>query len=169
MVHNKSKISLARVRQGWNVNNIIRVLIYIAASFLINLGLEMLSRRSFSAGFTYLTTRPWQFFYDSLIILFTLSLSLIFRKRGFFFLLVSAIWLGLGLTNCILLGYRATPLTAPDIALLSSVRDIIEIYLGAGAYQFCPYCVPCCCGCGRKSTKRITISARHRSFSSAAC
>ncbi len=129
MVHNKSKFSLARVRQEWNVNNIIRVLIYIAASFLINLGLEMLSRRSFSAGFTYLTTRPWQFFYDSLIILFTLSLSLIFRKRGFFFLLVSAIWLGLGLTNCILLGYRATPLTAPDIALLSSVRDIIEIYL----------------------------------------
>ena len=129
MVHNKSKISFARVRQEWNVNNIIRVLIYIAASFLINLGLEMLSRRSFSAGFTYLTTRPWQFFYDSLIILFTLSLSLIFRKRGFFFLLVSAIWLGLGLTNCILLGYRATPLTAPDIALLSSVRDIIEIYL----------------------------------------
>lgn len=129
MVHNKSKFSLARVRQEWNVNNIIRVLIYIAASFLINLGLEMLSRRSFSAGFTYLTTRPWQFFYDSLIILFTLSLSLIFRRRGFFFLLVSAIWLGLGLTNCILLGYRATPLTAPDIALLSSVRDIIEIYL----------------------------------------
>ena len=31
MVHNKSKFSLARVRQEWNVNNIIRVLIYIAA------------------------------------------------------------------------------------------------------------------------------------------
>lgn len=129
MMHNKSRFLIAKVRREWNVSNIVRMLIYIAASFLINLGLEMLSRRSFSAGITYLTTRPWQFFYDSLIILFTLTLSLIFRRRGFFFLLVSAIWLGLGLTNCILLGYRATPLTAPDIALLSSVRDIIEIYL----------------------------------------
>ena len=89
----------------------------------------MLSRRSFTAGVRYLTERPWQFFYDALIILFTLSLSLVFHKRGFFFVLFSAVWLGLGLTNCILLGYRATPLTAPDIWLVSSVRDIIEIYL----------------------------------------
>lgn len=40
-----------------------------------------------------------------------------------------AVWIGLGLANCILLGFRATPLTAPDIWLLSSVRDIIEIYM----------------------------------------
>ena len=68
-------------------------------------------------------------FYDSLIILFTLSLSLLFRKRSFCFLLFAAVWIGLGLANCILLGFRATPLTAPDIWLLSSVRDIIEIYM----------------------------------------
>ena len=35
----------------------------------------------------------------------------------------------IGLTVGILLGFRATPLTAPDIWLLSSVRDIIEIYM----------------------------------------
>lgn len=121
--------TLAAARREWNAENFKRLLFYIASALLINLALEMLSRRSFAAGVQYLTQRPWQFFYDALIILFTLSLSLVFRKRGFFFALFSAVWLGLGLTNCILLGYRATPLTAPDIWLVSSVRDIIEIYL----------------------------------------
>ena len=128
-MHTKKIRPLAAIRQEWNLENFKRLVLYIASAVFINLALEMLSRRSFMAGVRYLTERPWQFFYDALIILFTLSLSLVFRKRGFFFALFSAIWLGLGLTNCILLGYRATPLTAPDIWLVSSVRDIIEIYL----------------------------------------
>ena len=82
-MRNKSTLSLAAIRREWNIKNIVRFLSYIAAAFLINLGLEMLSRRSFTAGIAYLTDRPWQFFYDALIILFTLSLSLVFRKRGF--------------------------------------------------------------------------------------
>lgn len=128
-VHTKKIRPLAAIRQEWNLENFKRLIFYIASAVFINMALEMLSRRSFMAGVRYLTERPWQFFYDALIILFTLSLSLVFRKRGFFFVLFSAVWLGLGLTNCILLGYRATPLTAPDIWLVSSVRDIIEIYL----------------------------------------
>ena len=123
----KRPFSLRRVGKEWNRENILRFLGYILAAFVINLALECLSRRSLGDGLHYMVTRPWQFFYDSLIILFTLSLSLLFRKRSFCFLLFAAVWIGLGLANCILLGFRATPLTAPDILLLSSVRDIIEI------------------------------------------
>ena len=125
----KRPFSLRRVGKEWNRENILRFLGYILAAFVINLALECLSRRSFGDGLHYMVTRPWQFFYGSLIILFTLSLSLLFRKRSFCFLLFAAVWIGLGLANCILLGFRATPLTAPDIWLLSSVRDIIEIYM----------------------------------------
>ena len=125
----KRPFSLRRVGKEWNRENILRFLGYILAAFVINLALECLSRRSLGDGLHYMVTRPWQFFYDSLIILFTLSLSLLFRKRSFCFLLFAAVWIGLGLANCILLGFRATPLTAPDIWLLSSVRDIIEIYM----------------------------------------
>ena len=125
----KRPFSLRRVGKEWNRDNILRFLGYILAAFVINLALECLSRRSLGDGLHYMVTRPWQFFYDSLIILFTLSLSLLFRKRSFCFLLFAAVWIGLGLANCILLGFRATPLTAPDIWLLSSVRDIIEIYM----------------------------------------
>lgn len=123
------KFSLRKARSEWNRNNLLRLVTYIIAAFLINLALEMFSRRSFYDGIHYLITRPWQFFYDTLIILFSLSFSMLFRKRNFCFLLLSAVWLGLGIANCILLGFRATPLTAPDIWLLASVRDIIEVYL----------------------------------------
>lgn len=125
----KIRLSLKNAKKEWNKENLRRLLFYTIAAFLINFILEMLSRRSIAAGVTYLAERPLQFFYDALIILFMLSVALIFRKRNFFFLLFSAIWLGLGLTNCILLGVRATPLTMPDIWLIGTVRDIIEIYL----------------------------------------
>ena len=97
----KRPFSLRRVGKEWNRENILRFLGYILAAFVINLALECLSRRSFGDGLHYMVTRPWQFFYDSLIILFTLSLSLLFRKRSFCFLLFAAVWIGLGLANCI--------------------------------------------------------------------
>ena len=125
----KFRISWRSIRGEWNAKNYIRLIVYIASAFLINLAVEMLSRRSAVDGLAYLAERPWQFFYDTLIILFSLCISMLFRKRGFFFFLISALWLGLGVTNCILLGYRATPLTAPDIWLMASVRDIMEVYL----------------------------------------
>ena len=102
----KRPFSLRRVGKEWNRENILRFLGYILAAFVINLALECLSRRSLGDGLHYMVTRPWQFFYDSLIILFTLSLSLLFRKRSFCFLLFAAVWIGLGLANCILLGFR---------------------------------------------------------------
>ena len=78
----KRPFSLRRVGKEWNRENILRFLGYILAAFVINLALECLSRRSLGDGLHYMVTRPWQFFYDSLIILFTLSLSLLFRKRS---------------------------------------------------------------------------------------
>ena len=74
----KRPFSLRRVGKEWNRENILRFLGYILAAFVINLALECLSRRSLGDGLHYMVTRPWQFFYDSLIILFTLSLSLLF-------------------------------------------------------------------------------------------
>ncbi|MDR0889374.1 MAG: LTA synthase family protein [Oscillospiraceae bacterium] len=117
------------VRSEWNKTNYLRLLIMVAASVLINLAVEMFSRRSFLAGFSFLAESPSRFFYDTLIILFTLSVTPLFRRRTFYFILISCTWLGLGITNFILLGHRATPLTMPDIMLLSTVRDIIEKYM----------------------------------------
>ncbi len=43
--------------------------------------------------------------------------------------LISILWLGLGVINFVLLGFRTTPLTAIDFYVLTSVLGIIDVYV----------------------------------------
>ncbi|MGM9521486.1 MAG: sulfatase-like hydrolase/transferase [Oscillospiraceae bacterium] len=76
-----------------------------------------------------MVSHPVRFLSNAFIIMFTLSLSLLLKKRSFFLALFSTVWLALGIVNCILLSFRTTPLGMIDIALLSSVFSIIDVYL----------------------------------------
>ncbi len=109
-----------------------RSLLYIVYhSFLIYLVVEMLSRRSVTAGVMYLFEEPLVFLYNWLLVMLTMSVALFFRKRGFLFVLISMIWLGLGITNCILLGYRTTPLNFMDFRTFKDVMSIINVYFNS--------------------------------------
>ena len=101
----------------------------VTISILLNLLVEMLSRRSIIAGFEFLLTNPLLFLYNAAIILLTLSISVACKRRYFFLLFVSVVWLGLGIANCVILGFRTTPLAAIDFRILSSVASIIYKYL----------------------------------------
>ncbi|MGI6364003.1 MAG: LTA synthase family protein [Bacillota bacterium] len=101
----------------------------VSISIVLNLLVEMLSRRSMIAGFEFLLTNPLLFLYNAAIILLTLSISVACKRRYFFLLFVSVVWLGLGIANCVILGFRTTPLAAIDFRILSSVASIIYKYL----------------------------------------
>lgn len=96
---------------------------------LINLLLEILGRRSLTGAFGYLAEHPVMFLYNSLIILFTLSLCLLAKKRLTLLLFVSAVWIGLGAANFILLGYRSSPLSAIDFTIVKSAIGLFTLYL----------------------------------------
>ena len=96
---------------------------------LLNLIVEMLSRRSFTSVFRSIWNYPAFFVLNAMIMFLTLLPSLFVRRRHFAQLLVCAIWLGLGVTNFVLMGYRTTPLSASDFKVLSSVWRIITVYL----------------------------------------
>lgn len=98
---------------------------------LLNMGVEMLSRKSLIAVFIYMINRPFVFIYNSLLISLTLTLALLIKRRVFAFSLLSAIWLGLGLVNSILLVFRTTPFTAVDILLIKSAYSIMDTYLNS--------------------------------------
>lgn len=91
--------------------------------------LEILSRRSIIKGFGFILANPFMFLFNVLIILFTLSVTLMTNRKQFLLLFISFAWLGLGITNFVLLSYRTTPLTAMDFYLLKSVFSIINVYL----------------------------------------
>jgi len=105
-------------------------LISIAGSAIgITLLLEALSRRSLIQGLGYALQNPSMFLYNALIVLFTLSLTQLIKKKDFFLVLVAILWIGLGVGNFVLLGFRTTPLAAIDFHIIKSAISMIHIYL----------------------------------------
>ncbi len=98
-------------------------------ALILNLIIEMLSRRSIIEGLAHLVLHPYIFFINALILFVTLSPAYLFSRRAFVFTCVSAGWLILGITNFVLLGMRNTPLAAIDFGLIVSCFGIIDVYL----------------------------------------
>ena len=101
----------------------------VCLAMILTLVVEILSRRSFPEGVSFIWESPLMFGLNSLIVLTTLSLSLLTSYRSFITFLISTIWIVLGIVNCILMSFRVTPLTAIDLAILKSVLSIIQVYL----------------------------------------
>ena len=105
------------------------ILLYGFLAFILTLVIESFSKRSPLGGLTTLFENPIMFVYNTLIIMLFLSLASFFKRRNFVIILISVIWLGLGVGNFILLSFRTTPLTGNDIEILKSVFGILNIYL----------------------------------------
>ncbi len=106
-----------------------QVISLITLSFLLNLIIEMLSRKSMILGLKHMVLDAHVFLYNTLLILGTLSISFLFKRRYFVALIVSTIWLGLGIGNRVVISYRTTPLGAIDFKILKSAISIMPVYL----------------------------------------
>ena len=100
----------------------------VTAAFLINFLIECFSRHSIVAAFQYLMGSPIVFIYNVVLILVTLSIVSLVRRKVFVFTTISIIWLAGGITNGIVLNNRVTPFTANELKLISSTFDILEKY-----------------------------------------
>lgn len=102
---------------------------FLFAPLIINFIIEFFSRRSLINTLGYIFGSPLVFLYNSLIILSTLSIVLLFKRRRFLFTLITTIWIGFGVTNGIILSNRVTPFTATDLTLAEFGLGIISKYL----------------------------------------
>jgi phosphoglycerol transferase MdoB-like AlkP superfamily enzyme len=98
-------------------------------AFILELVLEMLGRRSFLGGFSFLAGSPFVFFYNVSIIFFTLLFALFLRKRIFGLIVISAVWLVCGIVNFVVLGYRVTPFAAIDFVMAKDVLGMLDMYM----------------------------------------
>ena len=104
---------------------------YVTTALLINLIIEMLARGSFIKGIYFLISSPYVFLCNSIIILMTLSVTLLMRRRFWGLSLISFVWLLSGITNSILLSNRVTPFTATDLMLVDSAFGVVTKYFSA--------------------------------------
>lgn len=105
------------------------LLLYMLLPFLVNFILECFERKSFWGGFSHLAANPAAFFTNTCIILLTLSVSLLFRRRIFVLSVLSCVWIVFGISNFILLSNRVTPFTGYDLRLISSALGVLKKYL----------------------------------------
>ena len=90
--------------------------LYYLFSVAFILLVEMLARHSPVKGWRFVWDHPFLILYSALILTTVYSLTFLFRRRRFVWLLITALFLTLGVSNCILLFYRITPLAATDIS-----------------------------------------------------
>ncbi|MGN0375501.1 MAG: LTA synthase family protein [Butyrivibrio sp.] len=97
-------------------------------AFVLDIIVESLSRHSFIAGLSHIWTNPLAFLYNCILIFFTLSFVALFKKRIFVGSLISALWITLGVVNCIMLFRRKTPFTAPDLRNITDFFEVLSKY-----------------------------------------
>ena len=99
------------------------------AAVCANLLIESLARLSLFAGAAYLVGRPLSFLLNTLMLFFSFSLCLLFRRRIFVLCATAAVWLVLGIANAVVTVLRASPLSGIDFAILRSCLPIVKVYL----------------------------------------
>lgn len=100
----------------------------VSIGIILNLIIECLSRRNLT-GILLPFTNPIIFMYNTLIIIATLSLALLFKRKVFTYTLVSVLWLSCGIVDFVVLSARKTPFTAMDLYLINDAIKVIPIYM----------------------------------------
>ncbi|PWM66998.1 MAG: arylsulfatase [Eubacteriales Family XIII. Incertae Sedis bacterium] len=101
----------------------------IILAFVLNFAIEAMARQSLLGGADYLMQTPVVFFYNTLIIFSTLSISLLIKRRIFTYFIISGLWLALGIVNGVILSNRMTPFTTKDLEILDDGLTIVTNYL----------------------------------------
>lgn len=99
----------------------------VILGLVLNLFIESMSRHSLINSLVHAVTSPLVFLFNALIITFVLSLCTFFKSRNVLYLLASAVFIGFGIANGVLLTMRITPLEWADLQVVK--LSIIRIYL----------------------------------------
>lgn len=91
---------------------------------------ETLASHSLLGGFRFLIWHPYAFLVNVCLVLSTMMLATLVRKRMGILLLIAFVWFALGVVNAVVLIFRVTPFAGSDLLLLKDGKDIISKYLG---------------------------------------
>ncbi|MBQ2642230.1 MAG: sulfatase-like hydrolase/transferase [Eubacterium sp.] len=113
------------------------ILMYIGVAVLITLIIEIMARTSLIGAIAFLISTPYVFICNALIVLMTMSITLLMRRRLFGFCLIGAIWIIFGISNCVLMVNRVTPFTAVDLMLIDSALQVMNKYFEVWQVVLC--------------------------------
>lgn len=95
---------------------------------VINLAIEAISRHSLFEAWEYMTDSPSVFLYNAFMIFMTFSIVYLFKRRIFVRIIISALWMIIGIANGYMLMVRVTPFNAQDLKAASEGFSLITNY-----------------------------------------
>ncbi len=99
--------------------------------------IEACSRRSLFAAFRFIGGHTFAYFFNSLIIFATLTIVYLFRRRMLMRVLISCIWLLLGIINGCVLSQRVTPFGFTDIKCISDLLTMTNTQYFSKTQEIC--------------------------------
>lgn len=99
--------------------------------------IEICSRRSLIGAFQFVGEHTFAFFFNALIIFATLSFVYLFRRRALMRIIISCIWLLLGIVNGCVLSQRVTPFGFTDFKCVSDLLTMTDSQYFTKAQAIC--------------------------------
>lgn len=117
--------------KNWLVNAVDQHPFYscLVSGLIMNILIYFLHARSPIRGLLLIVSEPLFFLYNALIIIAFYCISLFFARRLFFMSFITFVWFALGVTECVLLGMRITPLSAIDFYIVRTGIAIVHVYM----------------------------------------
>ena len=97
-------------------------------SVVICFGIEAISRHSVAKAWEYMVASPWTFLFNTYMIFATFLIVYIVRRRIFARIIISVLWMVLGIVNGYMLSVRVTPFNAQDLKMVFDVVTMIDKY-----------------------------------------
>lgn len=110
------------------VMNKISLLLHALLACGINFVIEAISRHSAVKAWEYMMLSPWTFLFNAYMIFATLFIVYIVKRRVFARIIISVIWLVLGIVNGYMLSVRVTPFNAQDLKVVGDALTMIDKY-----------------------------------------
>lgn len=95
---------------------------------IINFAIEAISRHSIVEAWGYMTGTPVVFLYNAFMIFITFSVVYLFKRRVFVRIIISVLWMVLGIANGYMLMKRVTPFNAQDLKMAKDATALINNY-----------------------------------------
>ena len=118
------KCSLEHLKKAYRYSIVKIFTMALAINFIV----ECFGRKSILKGFVFIGKHPFVYLYGVLIIMTTLSIALLFRRRMFVYIFVSAIWLIASFINFVVLNVRVTPFNFADLLMIKDAIAIWHLY-----------------------------------------
>lgn len=100
-------------------------------AILLNYIIEAMSRHSLLAAWEYSRVSTKAFLYNAFMIFVTFSIVYLFRRRVFCRIILSCLWLVLGIVNGIMLSRRVTPFNAQDLKTVAEGLSLFSNYFNS--------------------------------------